>query len=94
MLSCRMPSARCSERCGPWVWPVPVHTLRGIMPWTPDHYPAAMRRLPVLVRLKAIQIANALLAEGWDEGRAIRSGISRAKAWVAEHASPLAPGRH
>jgi uncharacterized protein YdaT len=56
------------------------------MPWTADRYPAAMRRLPPDVRAKAIEIANALLGEGYDEGRAIRIAIAAAKrlAWGRE----------
>jgi uncharacterized protein YdaT len=53
------------------------------MPWTDARYPAAMKRLPPRVRAKAIEIANALLEEGCDEGMAIRVAIARAKAWVA-----------
>jgi uncharacterized protein YdaT len=41
-----------------------------------------MQRLPVEVRLKAIEIANALLDEGCDEGRAIRIAIAAAKRWA------------
>ena len=52
------------------------------MPWGPDYYPPAMRRLPLDVRQKAIEIANALLAEGYDEGRAIRIAIAAAKRWA------------
>lgn len=37
------------------------------------------------VRAKAIAIANALLAEGTDEGMAIRVGIARAKEWARHH---------
>jgi uncharacterized protein YdaT len=55
------------------------------MPWTPDRYPPAMRRLPPDVRLKAVEIANAVLAQGHDEGRAIRIGIAKAKAWALRH---------
>jgi uncharacterized protein YdaT len=40
------------------------------------------RRLPPLVRLKAIEIANALLAEGCDDGKAIRIGIAKARQWA------------
>jgi uncharacterized protein YdaT len=50
------------------------------MPWDELYYPPAMQHLPPLVRRKAIEIANALLAEGHDEGFAIRVGIARAKA--------------
>jgi uncharacterized protein YdaT len=52
------------------------------MPWTPDRYPAAMQGLPLEVRYKAIEIANALLDQGSDEGRAIRIAIAAAKRWA------------
>lgn len=52
------------------------------MPWTGERYPAAMRRLPPRVRQKAVDIANALLAEGCDDGKAIRIGIAKAKEWA------------
>ena len=53
------------------------------MPWTEDDYPSAMARLDPIVRRKAIEIANALLDEGHEDGFAIRVGISRAKQWAA-----------
>jgi uncharacterized protein YdaT len=59
------------------------------MPWTEDRYPASLSHLPVRVRRKAIEIANALLEEGYDEGKAIRIAIAKAKAWVARHAPDL-----
>ena len=37
-----------------------------------------MSHLPVRVRRKAIEIANALLEEGYDEGKAIRIAIAKA----------------
>ena len=50
------------------------------MPWTNKDYPDAMKNLPVKVRHKAVEIANAILAEGkLDEGKAIATGISKAK---------------
>lgn len=55
------------------------------MPWDQHYYPRAMQRLPMPVRAKAIAIANALLAEGHDEGSAIRIAIARAKAWALHH---------
>ncbi|HJV70170.1 hypothetical protein [Ideonella sp.] len=55
------------------------------MPWTAERYPVSMRHLPLLVRDKAIEIANALLAEGMDEGKAIRIAIAKAKEWAAHH---------
>lgn len=57
------------------------------MPWTADRYPPAMRHLPPDVRLKAIEIANAVLADGGDEGKAIRVGIARARLWAEHHRS-------
>jgi uncharacterized protein YdaT len=38
-----------------------------------------MVHLPPTVRDKAIEIANALLKEGYDDGRAIRIAIAQAK---------------
>ena len=60
------------------------------MPWTKQRYPLSMRHLPVPTRIKAIEIANALLAEGMDEGRAIRIAIAKAREWTLRHAGPLA----
>lgn len=55
------------------------------MPWDECRFPAAMSRLPERVRTKAIEIANALLEEGYDEGLAIRIAIAKAKEWAAHH---------
>jgi len=52
------------------------------MPWTQDHYPAAMRNLDGEVRDKAIEIANALLRDGCEEGFAIRVAIAKARDWA------------
>ena len=52
------------------------------MPWSDSYYPAAMKHLPSFVRDKAVEIANALLGEGCDEGRAIRIAIAEAKQWA------------
>jgi uncharacterized protein YdaT len=51
------------------------------MPWNAASYPASMKNLLPLVREKAIEIANALLTEGMDEGMAIRVAIAKAKEW-------------
>lgn len=53
-------------------------------PW-PDYYPYAMDHLPPMVRDKAIEIANALLREGHDEGFCIRVAIARAREWAKTH---------
>ena len=44
-----------------------------------------MQHLPPQVRAKAVEIANAVLAEDGDEGKAIRVGIARAKEWALRH---------
>lgn len=60
------------------------------MPWNAQRYPNSMRNLPPCMRRKAIEIANALLKEGYDEGRCIRIAISRARHWAAIHAGGIA----
>jgi uncharacterized protein YdaT len=52
------------------------------MPWNTFDYPPAMSHLPEVIREKAIELANALLEEGYDEGRAIRIAIAKAKEWA------------
>jgi uncharacterized protein YdaT len=59
------------------------------MPWTPEYFPVSMRNLPEPVRLKAIAIANALLDEGMEEGKAIRIAISKSKEWARHHGLPV-----
>jgi uncharacterized protein YdaT len=48
-----------------------------------------MRHLSDAAREKAIAIANALLSEGMDEGRAIRIAIAKAKEWACDHGLPM-----
>jgi uncharacterized protein YdaT len=57
------------------------------MPWTASDYPVTMRDLPPFVRLKGIEIANALLEEGYEEGQAIRMAIAAAKKWASRQGS-------
>jgi uncharacterized protein YdaT len=61
------------------------------MPWDEDRYPASMSYLPERVRRKAIEIANALLKEGYDEGKAIRIAIAKAKEWAGHHPAGYEP---
>jgi uncharacterized protein YdaT len=49
------------------------------MPWNKSNYPDAMKNLNTSTRNKAIKIANKLLDEGYEEGRAISIAISKAK---------------
>lgn len=55
------------------------------MPWTWQRYPDSMKNLPVRVRHKAIDIANALLEDGYEEGRAIPIAVAQAKEWHENH---------
>ena len=57
------------------------------MPWNELDYPRSMDNLPSVVRSKAIDIANALLAEGYEEGLAIRIAIAKAKKWAKRQGS-------
>jgi uncharacterized protein YdaT len=56
------------------------------MPWTSERYPVSMKNLEPRIRDKAIEIGNALLDEGMEEGRAIRIAITKAKEWAATKA--------
>lgn len=56
------------------------------MPWTAERCPRAMQHLPDAVRAKAVEIANALLERGMDEGKAIRIAIASAREWAANQA--------
>ncbi len=58
------------------------------MPWSNNRYPDSMKNLPPLARTKAVEIANALLDEGYDEGRCIRIAITRAKRWAQARGKP------
>ena len=56
------------------------------MPWNMKDFPASMKNLDKLTRKKAIDIANALLDEGYPDSRAIPIAIDQAKEWY-ENAS-------
>ncbi|MCG7343130.1 hypothetical protein MHZ92_03230 [Sporosarcina sp. ACRSL] len=52
------------------------------MPWNTNDYPDSFKNLEPDVRNKAIEIANALLREGNDEGRAISIATAKAREYV------------
>jgi uncharacterized protein YdaT len=52
------------------------------MPWTSKHYPDSLKNFSDEVREKAIEIANALLEQGYDEGKAIAIATDKAKEWA------------
>lgn len=54
------------------------------MPWTEEDYPVSMKNLDPLVRRKAIDIANAMMAEGHKDEDAIPIAIAQAKKWASD----------
>ncbi len=56
-----------------------------MMPWAKNDYPPSMKNLDKRVRDKAVEIANALLKDGYEEGRAIAIATSQAEKWAEEH---------
>ena len=68
------------------------------MPWTTTDYPDSMKNLTSTVRKKAIEIANSLVEDGYEEGRAIPIAIEQAKETaespeVTYHVSPTDDGK-
>ena len=53
------------------------------MPWSKNNYPDSMKNLTAEVREKAIEIANALLEEDYEEGKAIAIAIAKAEDWAS-----------
>ncbi|PSL40862.1 uncharacterized protein YdaT [Salsuginibacillus halophilus] len=51
------------------------------MPWDQHNYPSAFKNLETAVRKKAIDIANAMLDEGYEEDEAIPIAIEQGKEW-------------
>lgn len=54
------------------------------MPWTDKDYPQSLKNFMAPVRRKAIDIANALLEQGRDEGSAIAIATAQAEEWAAK----------
>lgn len=54
------------------------------MPYTKSEYPDSMKNLQPVVRMKAIDIVNAMLKEGYEEKQAIPISIAQAKDWAKE----------
>ncbi|MBP1990466.1 DUF2188 domain-containing protein [Paenibacillus eucommiae] len=55
------------------------------MPWTKRDYPPSLKNFEPRLRNKAVEIANALLEEGYEEGRAIAIATAQAKEWDDNH---------
>jgi uncharacterized protein YdaT len=55
------------------------------MPWSKGDYPQSLKNFEPRIRNKAVEIANALLKDGYEEGRAIAIATSQAKEWAEDH---------
>lgn len=63
------------------------------MPWYNGDFPPSYKNQPVKLRNKAVEIANALLEEGAEEGIAIATGLKRARElFKKEQRSKSQPG--
>lgn len=49
------------------------------MPWSEHDYPDSLKNLDPIARRKAIDIANAMLAEGYEDDAAIPIATAQAK---------------
>ncbi|MDB4921442.1 hypothetical protein [Mucilaginibacter sp.] len=63
------------------------------MPWYNGDYPPSYKNQPVKLREKAVEIANALLEEGTEEGIAIATGLKRARDFFKNKADKKRPGK-
>lgn len=52
------------------------------MPWTKTDYPDSMKNLDAEIRNKAIEMANAMIEDGMEEGRAISIATARARDYI------------
>ena len=54
------------------------------MPWYHGDYPPSYKNQPLALREKAVEIANALLGEGMEEGIAIATGLKQARQYFKD----------
>lgn len=54
------------------------------MPWYNGDYPPSYKNQPQYLREKAVEIANALLKDGVEEGIAIATGLKKAREFFEE----------
>jgi len=55
------------------------------MPWYNGDYPPSYKNQPQALREKAVEIANALLLDGTEEGIAIATGLKRAREYFKDN---------
>lgn len=54
------------------------------MPWNMKDYPVSLKNFDPLLRKKIIDIANALVANGYDDNRAIPIATAQGKEWMEQ----------
>lgn len=54
------------------------------MPWYYGTYPPSYKNQPPEIRAKAVEIANELLLQGFDEGAAIAIGLKKARQYFED----------
>lgn len=59
------------------------------MPWNEEDYPKSWKNFTVSARRKMIEIANALLEEGYSEERAIAIATEKGKEWAENRGKPV-----
>lgn len=58
------------------------------MPWDTNNFPSSLKNLKNAIRNKAIDIANAMVEEGYEENQALPIATKKAKEWynnASEH---------
>lgn len=63
------------------------------MPWYNGDYPPSYKNQPIKIREKAVEIANALLEEGTEEGIAIATGLKRAREFFKKKSTKKEEGK-
>lgn len=53
------------------------------MPWSNGDYPPSYKNQPTKIHHKAIEIVNAVLAEGAEEGISIATGLKKAREYYS-----------
>ncbi len=61
------------------------------MPWTKKDLPDAMKNLEEEVKCKALEIANSLVEDGYEDRRAISIAISQAREWYEKRGGKVSP---
>lgn len=64
------------------------------MPWYNGDFPPSYKNQPKKIREKAVEIANAVLLEGADEGVAIATGLKRAREHFANEKAETARNKN